>query len=66
MKHITPFNESVQQFVEFTQNLSETISAEQFKNLKPKKRVKYKGTPYTVQANDNTTVTLKHDDGETI
>lgn len=64
MKHITTFNESVESFSEFTQKLSETISVEQFKNLKPKQQVKYMGTTYIVDKHDDVTVTLKDEEND--
>ena len=53
-------------FEEFTQNLAEAITLDEFKNLKPNQIVHYMGTAYKVEKPGDVTVVLKDDDGETI
>lgn len=57
---------NVKLFEEFTQDLSEAITLDEFKALKPGQLVHYMGAAYKVEKPGDVTVVLKDDENETI
>jgi hypothetical protein len=57
---------NVKLYEEFTQDLSEAITLDEFKALKPGQLVHYMGTAYKVEKPGDVTVVLKDEEDETI